>query len=182
MKAFNLFDSNFCPSPVFAEIYFNRAEARKFDVELEGRRVFADLDIYKEAGAAYKAVIKTARDVSVTGNALTLRLVKGVQNPKLQGIKIVPSSVGPSSTPSPGGGFRKFINAGGSRYIDPRGNVWEADTGFYNAGSSYSTGAAISDTDLDPMYQVERWGEITYTIPGIPRGTYDVVSRIISFQ
>ncbi|GMW02599.1 MAG: hypothetical protein AMXMBFR84_37350 [Candidatus Hydrogenedentota bacterium] len=70
------------------------------------------------------------------------------------------------------------VNAGGSNYTDPNGNVWVADTGYFNTGSSYSTTAAIAGTTMDPLYQTERWDgptgqEMQYNFTVSP-GTYAV--------
>lgn len=65
-----------------------------------------------------------------------------------------------------------FINAGwgGKDYIDPEGNVWISDKGFYNTGLSYSTGSTIINTDISTIYQTERYDvkddtEMTYSVP-----------------
>lgn len=67
-----------------------------------------------------------------------------------------------------------FINAGASEYIDLDGNNWEPDTPYVNTGRSFVTDAAISGTELDPVYQSERYGkDMVYTIP-LPSGVYDI--------
>ena len=60
--------------------------------------------------------------------------IHNVENPKSNAIEIHPSMPAPS--PTPGSDFTKFIDAGGSQYINPNGNVWEADTLFINLGST----------------------------------------------
>lgn len=58
------------------------------------------------------------------------------------------------------------INAGGKDYVDPEGNTWISDKGFYNAGAVYKTKANISNTDKQQLYQTERNRlAMTYTIP-----------------
>lgn len=51
------------------------------------------------------------------------------------------------------------INAGGTDYTDPSGNLWTSDTGYYNVGMSTSASASIDilGTDLDPLYRTDRW-------------------------
>jgi hypothetical protein len=177
----------------FAEIYLTGPNSRVFDVKLEGITVFAGLDVYTEAGnAANTALVKTVTNFPVNDGFLDIDFVRDKQNPKIQGIEIRSSSGGPPPAPTPPpptpppptptpptpppppGSYSKYINAGGGDYNDGT-NVWEDDTGYYNLGSPYSTGTAISDTTKDPLYQVERYGAgIMYTIPGIPSGTYDI--------
>lgn len=73
------------------------------------------------------------------------------------------------------------VNAGGSDYTDVDGNLWVADTGFYNLGStmSISQTVQIAGTNLDELYRSERWDspqtpEMTYSFPVAPGGTYRV--------
>jgi hypothetical protein len=73
-------------------------------------------------------------------------------------------------------GVRLSINAGG-----PASDPFRAD-GFYSGGSTYSTSGAI-DTSLitcDPpppaVFQTERYGEFTYTLPNRAPGTAQAVS------
>ena len=62
--------------------------------------------------------------------------------------------------------------------MDNNNNVWIDDT-YYSTGNSYSVTKAIANTEDDPLYQKERWcppsgGNLTYTIPNIPNGDYEV--------
>jgi hypothetical protein len=50
---------------------------------------------------------------------------------------------------------------------------WSADN-FFVGGSTYSlTSIPITNTVDDPIYQSERLGDFSYSIP-VPIGTYDV--------
>jgi hypothetical protein len=66
------------------------------------------------------------------------------------------------------------INAGGDRYVDPRGNVWAADT-HYSGGHAVDIDEEIDGTDMDPLYRTERWifpgEELVYRLP-VPDGRY----------
>ena len=66
------------------------------------------------------------------------------------------------------------VNAGGSAYTDPQGNVWSADTG-YGGGSAFSTNATISDTSAPTLYQTARWqsGTLQYQF-AVPNGSYNI--------
>jgi predicted nucleic acid-binding Zn finger protein len=64
------------------------------------------------------------------------------------------------------------INAGGGQYTDGLGQVWQADN-FFSGGNTYSTGAPISGTTSDPLFQTERWGNFAYNIP-IANGVYNI--------
>jgi Malectin domain len=70
------------------------------------------------------------------------------------------------------------INCGGGSYTDTMGHVWSADT-FFSGGSVHTTNAAIANTDDDVLYQSERYGDATYSIPVLPASSsspalYDV--------
>ncbi len=77
------------------------------------------------------------------------------------------------------------INAGGAKYTDANGNVFEADStsspNYGVNGSKYAVGGApkIANTNDDVLYRSERYGgkgsapALGYTIP-VPDGTYTV--------
>jgi hypothetical protein len=65
------------------------------------------------------------------------------------------------------------INAGGATYKDSTGNTWLADTD-YTGGSTddQATGRAIKGTNVQPIYQDERYGtSFSYAMP-VANGTY----------
>lgn len=58
------------------------------------------------------------------------------------------------------------------------GNVWESDEPYKQNGTPYSTNNRIADTNMEPLYQLERYGKgLMYTIPNIPNGFYDVTLK-----
>ena len=77
------------------------------------------------------------------------------------------------------GGFADiYINAGGGAFTDSAGNLWIADT-LYNTGNTWISGAAISGTTDEAIYQSERWDpgvapELQYAIT-VPNGDYEVI-------
>ena len=76
----------------FAETKFDQAGQRKFHVEINGQRVLADFDIFAEAGAKGKAVVKDFPGVVPDGKGgIVVRLVNGsVEKAKINGIEILP--------------------------------------------------------------------------------------------
>jgi len=78
----------------FAEIYFNEAGKRIFDVSAEGELVLDDFDIWATAGGkniAHDVILP----VSVTDGALDLDFTKVVNNAKISAIRIEPLTEGP---------------------------------------------------------------------------------------
>ncbi|WP_168216021.1 malectin domain-containing carbohydrate-binding protein [Halorussus marinus] len=72
-----------------------------------------------------------------------------------------------------GGGDTVFaLNAGGSAYTAADGTVYQADTNF-DGGTAYDTTEQIGDTQDDPLYQTERYGNFTYDVP-LEDGEYEV--------
>lgn len=71
------------------------------------------------------------------------------------------------------------VNAGGDAYTAPDGTEFGADRDV-TGGSTATTDAEIADTDADPLYQSERWGEFTYEVP-VEAGTYDVDLHFAEF-
>jgi hypothetical protein len=64
------------------------------------------------------------------------------------------------------------INVGGPAYTASDGSVFSPD-GYYSGGQTASTTAAISGTPDPALYQDERWGSFSYSIP-VANGIYDV--------
>ena len=87
-----------------------------------------------------------------------------------QAITVTDSSSGDGSESSNETVFA--VNAGGSAYTASDGTAYEADTNFVG-GSTYSTSEAIGGTQDDPLYQTERYGDFTYSVP-VTNGTYEV--------
>ena len=68
---------------------------RVFDIDIEGERVNDDYDIFSSVGSL-TADIKPYR-VYVEDGILNLDLLKGIQNPKINAISVLPRSLDPSS-------------------------------------------------------------------------------------
>ena len=72
----------------FAEIYFDAADERVFDVRLEGQTVVDDLDLVATAGGASAYDVTYA--VDVTDGVLDVDLVASVENAKISAILVAP--------------------------------------------------------------------------------------------
>ncbi len=64
------------------------------------------------------------------------------------------------------------INAGGPAFTDSTSKVWAAD-GHFTGGNTFTKVVAISGTVDDALYQTERYGNFSYSLP-VPNGTYSV--------
>ena len=78
----------------FAEFKFAAAGQRKFNVDINGKSVLSDFDIYAEAGAKDKAVIQDfPKVVQGPDGYIHIRFYKGsAGDAKIDGIEIIPSA------------------------------------------------------------------------------------------
>ncbi|MGH2350967.1 MAG: malectin domain-containing carbohydrate-binding protein, partial [Chloroflexota bacterium] len=86
-----------------------------------------------------------------------------------------PSTATPTATPEPGAFSPVRLNAGGGAYMGADGRSWAADSGF-SGGLTYAVTAPISDTNDDTLYQTERYGTFSYTLPAL-NGSYTVTLK-----
>jgi hypothetical protein len=67
------------------------------------------------------------------------------------------------------------INCGGPGYTDAALNYWMADS-YFTGGNTGSTADAIAGTTDDTLYQTERYGNFTYSIP-VQNGSYTITLK-----
>jgi hypothetical protein len=145
----------------FAEIYFTSVGQRVFNVLIEGTTVLSKLDLVAKVGpkVAYDVVVP----VTVADGVLNIAFQSVVNNAKVSAIKVVPREV------------IFAVNAGGPEYITATEEIYEADADF-TGGGTYTTTAAIAGTEDDRLYQSERYGNFSYTMP-VANGEYEVTLK-----
>ena len=58
--------------------------------------------------------------------------------------------------------------------MDPDGNAWVSDEGYYTSGVKYATTASIDNTNKPVIYQTERYkSDMRYNV-GLLNGIYDI--------
>jgi hypothetical protein len=174
----------------FAEIYATAPGQRVFDVSIENQTAFAGLDIFAQAGAKNKALVKEY-DVTVSDNILSITLIHKTENPKISAIEVVPGSspaplaktAAASSAPAPAPDAATtaqplhVVIESDSLAVDYDGDGME--TMHFNGAASYTDeiGRTISrrrwDLDGSPLADAD-WIDI-----GIPKGDH-VVGLTIS--
>ena len=82
-------ERHYTVSLVFAEIEGCPAGRRTFDVSVQGQTRLQEFDIAKEAGGAYRTVIREFKDVPVAGALKVSLTQRGELPPLLCGLKIV---------------------------------------------------------------------------------------------
>ena len=152
----------------WAELTFQAAGRRVFNVAINGSPVLINFDVYATVG--YKKAL--ARQFMVTANGsgqIVIAFTQGpADNPFVNGIEIwKPASV----PPPPPGTLVTAINAGGST----TGN-FVADNG-YNQGNEYSDTSTsintsrVSNPAPQGVWQTCRWNSsFTYTLTGLTPG------------
>jgi hypothetical protein len=147
----------------FAEMVSTASNQRVFDILMEGREVITNLDIFASAGRLRAYDVRVP--VRVADGSLNLNFRTDKDNAKLSAILVEQLN----------DGCRWGVNAGGTRYVDGTGMVYEHDV-LYSAGSTAKTTAPIVGTEDSSLYQTERYGTFSYNIP-IPNGVYRVTLK-----
>jgi len=137
---------------------------RLFNISVNGAQVLTNFDIEASAGGINQAYVRDIQASSDEFGQIAVQLFVGaVNSPSFRGIEVIESS-----NPAP----VLQIDAGGTAT-----GTWLADTD-YSGGSTSSTTAAIDTSHVSlpapvSVYQSERRGSFTYTLPSLtPGATY----------
>ena len=84
----------------FAEIYWNAANQRRFDVLLDNAPVLTNFDIHAAAGGSYKANVQEFYAVSYGNGTITVQLNTVLDNASINGIEVI-GGVGTEFVPAP---------------------------------------------------------------------------------
>lgn len=148
----------------FQEPTFTQSGQRRFNVRAEGTNVATNLDLFAQAGGRLRAFDLNV-PVRVGDGTLNLEFIASVSNALVSAIRIS------KRTPL-------AFNAGGPAYTAPEGTSFYADTVASITGSTQtaSTTQAISGTATPAVYQTNRNGSFTYSIP-VKNGGYQVTLK-----
>jgi len=151
----------------FAEIYWNSAGVRVFNVFINGTQVLTNYDVFVDAGAKNKAIIKefTTRPNSSSQITIQYSNITGKDNAKSSGIEILPLPAVPT-------GLTATVISTGQVKLS-----WAASS---NATSYNVKQATVSN---GPFTTVANLTSLTYTNTGLTNGTlyYFVVSATNAF-
>jgi endo-1,4-beta-xylanase len=161
----------------FSENYVTAAGQRLFNVTINGSTVLSSFDIYASAGGQNRAIARTFSTTANSSGQVVIGFTAVTENPKISGITVAAGSSPtptPVPTPTPGGSSIS-INAGGSA-----SGSFTADQ-YYSGGSTYTNTATIDMSQITSnpppaaIFNSERYGAMTYTIPNLTAGrTYTV--------
>ncbi|MBV8808938.1 MAG: family 16 glycosylhydrolase [Acidobacteriaceae bacterium] len=146
----------------FAEFYWTSTAQRIFNVSINGTSVLSNFDIIAAAGGANKAIVEQFTATADSSGQITIQFTTVKDDAKISGIEVQQASTNVA------------INAGGNAE-----GSFGADED-YTGGKSFSTTATISTTGVtnpapQAVYQTERFGNFTYTIPGFTAGSTHTV-------
>jgi hypothetical protein len=96
--AFPVADGTYNVTLQFAEIWWDAAGKRVFDVTAEGNKILDDLDIFAAAQGKNKAVDFTV-PVAVSDGTLNLQFTTGIDNAKIGAIRVTSSDDGGTASP-----------------------------------------------------------------------------------
>ena len=139
--------------------------SRVFSVNVNGKSLLSEFDIYSDAGGTNIADERVFKDVSPAADGeLHLSFVKAVQYPILNALEIFPSP--------PGKTHPIRIVAQGHSFTDAAGQVWKSDR-YFMSGSYAVAVDRVQGTGDPGLYTEERYGNFSYAIPVAP-GRYAV--------
>ena len=146
----------------FDEFYWTATGKREFNVLINGTQVLTDFDVFATAGGENIAVVEQFNAVANGSGQIVIQFVSVVDNAEINGIEVETSGTPPPTTDL-------LIDSGGVA-----AGSWLADEDF-TGGTASSTTAAINTAQVanpapQAVYQTERFGDFTYTIPNLTAG------------
>ena len=140
--------------------------SRQFLLRLNGARVLSQVDIFSDAGGQDVAHEKVFRDVQPGPDAkIHLEFAEQKEGAILSGIEVVPGTPGKLRT------IR--IVAGNGPVIDSEHHPWGSDR-YFTGGQTTQRPETAQGTRDPQLFQGERYGHFTYTIPVSAKGKYQV--------
>lgn len=142
--------------------------SRLFHIDLNGKRLLTDFDVFSDAGGNNIADERVFKDVSPAPDGYVhLNFAQAIDYPILSALEIV------SSLPGKLQPIR--IVAQDHSYTDQAGRAWSPDR-YASGGRLIMHGNPVQGT-LDPgLYAGERYGHFNYAIP-VAEGRYSVTLR-----
>jgi hypothetical protein len=144
--------------------------SRQVRVRINDQLVLPNLDVMSDAGGDSSALVKVLTDVSPTADGFVHLAFQSNQanNAVVSGIEILPGL--------PGKMRAVRISTRSTPYYDSDKIRWDADS-YYRGGRTLSRLTAIKTSQNAELYQTERFGNFSYSIPVAAQGTYTINLR-----
>jgi hypothetical protein len=125
----------------FAELYWNAAGKRTFNVNVQGKQVLSGIDIFAAAGGQYKAWVRGVVDTANGSGQIRVTFTNIVDKATICGIEILPLSYAPVLSITPGNltvfaGTPVTISASATGGAAPY--KFNFDNGFWGTTNPYS--------------------------------------------
>lgn len=133
-------------------------ETREFGVWINGQQVLRSFDVRDAVGGYNTALFRVFRDVEPVSGRLELEFGRSNQNALVNAIIVRPGTKGKLRPVR--------IVARSQPYVDAEGNLWEPDQ-YFRGGRTIARPIPPAVTN-SRLYQGERHGRFTYTIPVTP--------------
>lgn len=131
----------------FAEIFHNAANLRKFNVLINGTTVLSNFDVFAEAGARYKAIVREFTVPASFGGSIAIQFVNVTDNAKISGVEITPVGGPVGSTFTEAGDVWTMVDGANTwTFTEATGVLSLATAG----GSNYSTWATANGIPGEP--------------------------------
>jgi hypothetical protein len=143
---------------------------RIFRIRANGGELLPSLDVTSDAAGSNTADIKVFKDVRPADDGMLHLEFVTLNNevPFVNGIEIAPSQ--------PGAIRPIRILARDSAYTDRNSRLWSCDR-YFHSGVQVQRHDPVAGTDDETLYQNERFGNFSYTIPVARNGRYTVTMR-----
>lgn len=139
--------------------------SRIFQVSANGVLLLREFDVIEEVGPS-AADVKVFKDISPAGDGkVHLKFDPGTNPAFLNGIEIVPG-IAHKMRPV------RMVSRDRS-FSDTSGRFWESDR-YVRGGQLVARNDALSGTTEPELYHGERFGNLTYTIPVVQPGRYEL--------
>ena len=176
----------------FAETYLTSSGSRRFNVSINGATVLSNFDIYATAGGQNKAIARSFTATANSSGQIMIQFTNVTENAKINGISIRPSGTNPTPTPTPSStvtptGIVNTPTPTGTVYVSIAAGrtsalgSFQADQ-YYSGGSTYSNSNTIDVSQITSnpppaaLFNNERYGAMSYTIPGFTAGSVYTVT------
>jgi hypothetical protein len=161
----------------FSEVHFGPATdpvkmdtSRLFDILLNHKVIFDQLDILSSAGGDHRALVRVVRDVYPDNDGMIhLDFAHRIDQPLINAIELIPQD---SGTPKP----IRIVTQPNS-ITDDKGVYWGMDK-YYLGGTSFDRHNFPDKTVQSNLYDGERYGHFAYQIPVAP-GCYSLKLHFI---